>query len=83
MIGPVLIGALMTRFGADAYFPYLAALFALVAAYAAYRMTKRPAPAVETTSSYAPVLPQASQVALEAAQDVGIVRATDAAASRA
>jgi MFS family permease len=83
MIGPVLIGALMTRFGADAYFPYLAALFALVAAYAAYRMTKRPAPAVETTSSYAPVLPQASQVALEAAQDVGIVRAPDAAASRA
>jgi MFS family permease len=83
MTGPVLIGTLMTRFGADAFFAYIAALFGLVAAYAAYRMTRRPAPAVETTSSYAPVLPHASPVAMEVAQEVAIERAVEAEAARA
>ena len=40
MTGPLLIGALMTRFGADAFFAYIGALFALIAAYALYRMTE-------------------------------------------
>jgi MFS family permease len=80
MIGPVLIGALMTRFGADAFFGYVGVLFALIAGYAAYRMTRRAAPPVEATSSYAPVLPQASPVALEVAQGVAIERAGEAAA---
>ena len=57
MTGPLLIGALMTRFGADAFFAYIGTLFALIAAYALYRMSKRPAPAVADTTSYAPVLP--------------------------
>jgi MFS family permease len=76
MTGPLVIGALMDAFGANAYFAYIAALFALIAGYALYRMTKRPAP--DETSPYAPVLPQASPVALEAAQEVAIERAGDA-----
>jgi hypothetical protein len=42
-------------------------------------MGRRPAPSVEATSSYAPVLPQASPVALEVAQGVAIGRAVEAA----
>jgi MFS family permease len=78
MIGPLAIGGLMTRFGAEAYFAYIAGLFGLVAVYAAYRMTRRPAPSVAETSSYAPVLPTASPVALEVAQEVAIERAAEA-----
>jgi hypothetical protein len=69
----------MTRFGADAFFGYVAVLFALIALYALYRMTRRAAPSVEETSSYAPVLPTASPVALEVAQGVAIGRAGEAA----
>jgi MFS family permease len=83
MSGPVVIGALMTRFGANAYFAYVGVLFGLIAAYALYRSTRRAAPSVEATSSYAPVLPQASPVALEVAQGVAIERAGEAGAGRA
>ncbi len=79
MIGPLAIGTLMTRFGADAYFGYIAVLFALTAGYALYRMSRRPAPRVEETSPYTPVLPTASPVALEVAQEVAIGRAEEAA----
>ncbi len=80
MTGPLVIGALMTRFGGDAFFGYVGTLFALIAAYASYRMTRRAAPSVDSTSSYAPVLPSASPVALEVAQEVAIGRAEEAAA---
>jgi MFS family permease len=79
MIGPVLIGTLMTRFGANAFFVYIAVLFALTAGYAANRMTQRAAPSVAETSPYAPVLATASPVALEVAQEVAIGRAEEAA----
>jgi MFS family permease len=84
MTGPLIIGVMMTWFGANAFFAYIAGLFALIAAYAAWRMTKRPAPRVEDTQPYTPVLPQASPVALEAAQVVAIGRASagDAAGAR-
>lgn len=76
MLGPLLIGAAMTRFGPDAFFVYIGTLFALIALYALYRMSKRPTPA--ETSSYAPVLPTASPVALEVAQEVAIGRSGEA-----
>ncbi len=72
MTGPLVIGALMGRFGADAFFAYIAALFTLISFYALYRMTRRPAPSVAQTSPYQPVLPQASPVAVEVAQEVAI-----------
>lgn len=67
--GPFVIGWLMTAFGADGYFLFLAVLFTAVAAYALWRMTRRSAP---PTSSYAPVLSQASPVAMAVAQEVAI-----------
>lgn len=83
MTGPLAIGTLMTRFGPDAYFVYIATLLALIALYAAYRATRRPAPAVSETSPYAPVAPQASPVAVELAQEVAIERAAEEAAAGA
>ncbi len=80
IMGPFVIGALMTRFGADAYFLYLSALFALIAGYAGFRMTRRAAPPIAQTTAYAPVTPQTSPVALEVAQGVAIDRALDAEA---
>ena len=83
MSGPLAIGALMTTFGPGAFFLYNGILLALISLYAAYRATRRPAPPVESTSSYAPVAPQASPVALEVAQEVAIERAEEAAAEHA
>jgi MFS family permease len=77
MTGPFLIGAMMTRFGPDAYFGYIGGLFGLIALYALYRMSRRAAP--PSSEPYAPVLPQASPVALEVAQEVAIERASEAA----
>lgn len=82
MTGPLLIGALMTRLGPDAFLGYLAALFASVALYAAWRATRRPARPAEETSSYQPVGPQATAVALGAAQEVAIGRAAGAERNR-
>jgi MFS family permease len=73
--GPLAIGALMAEFGADAFFGFIAGLFALIGLYGSWRMTRRPAPAVETTGPYAPVLPTSTAVALEVAQGVSIERA--------
>lgn len=77
--GPFVIGWLMTWLGADGYFLFLAILFAAVTGYAAWRMTRRAAPAVDKTTTYAPVLSQASPVAMEVAQGVAIERASGAA----
>ncbi len=70
--GPLLIGWLMTRFGPDAFFAFAGVLLAMIATYAAYRMTRRATPA--DTSPYQAVLPQGSAVALGAARDVAIGR---------
>ncbi len=67
--GPILIGWLMARFGPDAYFAYMGVLFGMISLYAVYRMTRRPAPAVQDTTPFAPVSPQATPVAMEAAQE--------------
>ncbi|MBP7001469.1 MFS transporter [Amaricoccus sp.] len=66
-IGPILIGWVMAAFGPDAFFAVVGGCLALIAAYAAWRMTRRAAPTVAQTSSYAPVLATATPVAVEAA----------------
>lgn len=76
--GPLVIGWLMGVFGAWTFFGFIAALFALITAYALYRMTQRAAPSVEETSAYAVVAPQASPVAVEVAQEVAIEMAEEA-----
>lgn len=68
IIGPLAIGWLMNQFGPVAYFGYMIALMVILAAYAAYRMSIRAAPAVEDTGSYAALAPTFSPIALEVAQ---------------
>ncbi len=76
--GPLVIGWLMGAFGAWTFFGFIAALFALITAYALYRMTQRAAPSVEETSAYAVLTPQSSPVAVEVAQEVAIEMAEEA-----
>jgi MFS family permease len=66
-MGPILIGWVMGAFGADAFFAFVGGCLTLIAAYAAWRMTRRAATPVAETSSYSPVLATASPVAVEAA----------------
>ena len=74
---PLLIGWMMTNFGADSFFVFLAVLLVSITVYAAYRITRREAIPVEETSAYATVLPQASPVAVELAQEVAIEMAQE------
>ncbi|WP_299353096.1 MFS transporter [uncultured Shimia sp.] len=75
--GPVLTGWLMGVSGSSGYFLFLAILMLATAAYAAFRMTRRPAIAVEDTSSYAAVLPTSSPFAVEVAQEFAIETALE------
>jgi MFS family permease len=75
--GPLLTGYLMTQMGAEGYFIILATLLGSLTVYGSYRMTQRGISDVDT-SSYATVLPTASVVAVEIAQEVAIEAAEEA-----
>lgn len=79
IVGPLMVGWLIGLIGPRGFFVYLAVLMALLAGYAAYRMTQRAAPSVADTGAYTPVSPTASVVALEVAQEVFIETAEEAA----
>jgi MFS family permease len=70
--GPLITGWIMGYAGPSGFFLFLAALLGSLAVYAAYRMTQRRAPLVSETGTYSPVLPSATSVAVEAAQEVFI-----------
>ena len=70
--GPLAVGAAMNVAGPDAYFAFLAALFGAVAAYAAWRSTRRAAVDLDDQGHYAPVMPQASPVAVETAVEYAV-----------
>ncbi|MDF0601406.1 MFS transporter [Psychromarinibacter sp. C21-152] len=72
IIGPFFTGWLMGAFGAHAFWLYVAVLMVAVAGYSLYRMTQRPAIPVDETAAYVSVMPTASPVALEAAQEWAI-----------
>mgnify|MGYP001488877459 CR=1 FL=1 len=76
--GPLVTGWLMSVIGPYGYFTIIAALLLALAGYAAYRMTQRPSPTVDETSAYTPVMPTASVVAVEAAQEYSAEMAEDA-----
>ena len=57
----------MERSSPFAFWLSLGATFALIALYAVFRMTQRPAPSASETDSYLGVVPTASPVAVEAA----------------
>lgn len=71
--GPMITGWLMESVGQLGFFLYLAGLNALIAGYAAWRMTRRPALALADTGAFAILSPSASPIAvgtvLEAAQE--------------
>ncbi len=79
--GPMVTGYAMTRMGPDGFWVYMGGLMILLAAYIAYRMTRRPSPYADTTDydlvTYAPLSPSSSPIAVEVAQEVYIDNAND------
>lgn len=68
--GPLVTGWAITVSGPDGFWLYLTILLLGLAAYAGWRMTRRPPQVtVEETVSYAPLTPSASPVAVEVAQE--------------
>ena len=65
--GPVFVGWMMELFGARGFFLYIFVLVSLLAGFAFYRMTVRPAPASEDTTSLASVVPTSTPVAVDMA----------------
>ncbi|WP_371224541.1 MFS transporter [Roseovarius sp. 2305UL8-3] len=70
--GPLITGWLMGLVGAWGFFLFIGVLAFSMAGYAAYRMTQRAAPSVDDTESYAPVMPSASPLTVEYAQEYAI-----------
>ncbi|MGR3501471.1 MFS transporter [Pseudaestuariivita sp.] len=80
--GPVATGWVMETFGPSGFFVFILVLLVAIAAYAAYRMTQRPAPSVDDTSTYAPVYQGSSPVIVDAAWEFAAETAeAEAAAS--
>lgn len=73
MLGPLVTGWLMEQVGNGGFFLFMALLLGGLAAYAGWRMTRRPALAPEDTGAFAVLSPSATplavEAALEAAQD--------------
>lgn len=76
--GPLITGWMMGKAGPGGFWLFVAALMLAMAVYAAYRMTRRPATAVEDATAYVGVSPAASVVAVEAAQEWAIETAEEA-----
>jgi MFS family permease len=70
VLGPLALGYAMSTVGTRGYFATIALLLFALAAYGAWRATRRAATAAEDTVPYAPVWSGATPVALEAAQEV-------------
>jgi len=70
ILGPMITGWIMgTAIGPAGFYLFTGILFVMLAAYAAYRSTQRKSVAVEDTSNYFPILPSATAVAVEYAQE--------------
>ncbi len=71
ILGPIVTGWAMGVTGPAGFWVFVMATLFAIGLYAAWRMTRRPAQVTpEETVSYAPILPTASPVAIEAAQEV-------------
>ncbi len=75
--GPIMVGWLMGQIGASGFWLFISVLMLSMAAYAAYRMTQRAAVPVDETNAYVGLMPTASPVAVEAAQEWAIEQAED------
>ena len=79
--GPIITGYLMTKMGSQGFFIILATLLGLLTVYGFFRMTQRGISDLDT-NSYATVLPTASVVAVEIAQELAIEAAEEAVQSQ-
>lgn len=75
--GPIATGWLMGVVGPNGFWLFIAALMLAIASYSLYRMTQRVATPVEDTAAYVAVMPTATPVAVEAAQEWAIEQAED------
>lgn len=75
--GPFLVGWLMSNYGPDSFFVFIATLMGLSAVWAIARSTVRDAPSVDETYAYAPVSPGSTAVAVEAAAEHAMDMAED------
>ena len=78
IVGPPAIGLLMRGMGPSGFWVLVATMLLGIAIYAAYRMSQRSAPAVEDTGAFVSVLPTASPIAVEVAQEWAIEQAEEA-----
>ena len=67
--GPVITGYLMDTVGPQGFWLFISALMLSIATYALYRMTQRDATSVADSGAYVNVMPTATPVAVEAAQE--------------
>ncbi|MCA3542940.1 MAG: MFS transporter [Rhodobacter sp.] len=65
--GPVVTGWMMAQVGPGGFFLLMGLLFGALAAYAGWRMTRRPA--APAGGSFAPIVPSASVMAVDAVRD--------------
>jgi MFS family permease len=79
--GPLVVGWLMGNVGPSSFFGFIAALLAITAVYAVYRMTQREAVSVDETGAYTAVSMQASPVTVEAVQEIASDQAIEAEAA--
>jgi len=78
IFGPLLVGPVMEAIGPRGYFLFMGLLLAALSAYAGWRMTRRRRERTEEPATpYAPVLPSASPVAVQAAAEVYEERRAD------
>ncbi|EEB86519.1 major facilitator superfamily protein [Roseobacter sp. GAI101] len=70
ILGPVITGWMMgTALGPGGFYLFTAVLFIVLAVYATYRATVRPAVPADETGNYVPMSPAATTIAAEIAQD--------------
>lgn len=77
ILGPVIAGWIMSVSGPQGYFFVIAVLMLTMAGYALYRMTQRAAIPAEDTTTYTPVMPSATPVAVEFAREYAIDSANE------
>ncbi|MEC9431729.1 MAG: MFS transporter [Pseudomonadota bacterium] len=80
--GPLMVGGLMSAFGAWAFFGFLAAMFGAIAAYAVWRSSRRPSVAVEETAAHTPVAPGITPVGADLALEYAEERTAQMEAER-
>lgn len=81
--GPIITGWMMGWMGPAGFFAYIGVLVTLLAAYAFWRMTQRPALPADETGAFAIITPNASPVAMEAVYEAAHEAAEQAAEAEA